>query len=440
MTPVHLFLLFAASSGRNEDSPREGNESRWRRRTAKRRQRVDALLDLIEAGGLPDLMQPKLTSKMTRGDSLVPTLQVPTSSKIKWEEVDPLLDPMQGGKIRDFERGMRKRAQVESFYYLLSVLIGAQQDSKASSKDSRITIIDAGCGAGNLVIALAGLLSSQSDNLRFLAVDVNQHALNRLEERANSVEECSKMLETCCADLGDYEYISSKIPLNHTAIVVSLHACGAASDMAMNLAFRCNKAPFIICPCCTAKSLTKRTVLPNTDETEKEYIEPFASFRRSGASFDIVYPRSKWLNSKLVQSNRIGIEEEYSILAKVADLGLGPQTSAEQRLTQRRAKKIVEFDRLLSASDNEGYSVRLMRVMGHDPLVYSKGDLLVGAEQGTVGANVLWINQMQHKRITAAIDGLGRMIQRISAMGRGISAEHVNKQDFSVDNFDSFVI
>eukprot|EP00804_Cyclotella_cryptica_P023864 CCRYP_018682-RA/>CCRYP_018682-RA protein AED:0.06 eAED:0.06 QI:1519/1/0.5/1/0/0/2/0/67 len=55
-------------------------------------------------------------------------------------------------------------------------------------------------------------------------------------------------------------------------------------------------------------------------------------------------------------------------------------------------------------------------------------------------SKLLWINQMQHKRITAAIDGLGRMIQRISAMGRGISAEHVNKQDFSVDNFDSFVI
>lgn len=389
MTPAHIFLLFAAASGCHENSPREGNESRWRRRTAKRRQRADDLLDLIEAGGLPALTEPKFTSKISSEISFVPTLRIPYSSKIHWEEVNPLLDPMQGGKIRSTERGMRKRAQVESFYYLVSGLIEAKLQSKASNNNSGITIIDAGCGAGNVVVALAGLLSSKSESLRFLAVDVNQQALERLSERVKSIVECSKIVETCCGDLLDYEYISSQIPSNHSAIVVSLHACGAASDMAMNLAFRCNNAPFIICPCCTAKSLTKRIVLQNIDGTEKERFEQFTSSQRSGASLDIGYPRSEWLKSKLIQSSSGSIEEKYSLLAKVADVGLGPQTPAKQRYTQSRAKTVVELDRLLSASENEGYNVRLMRVMGHDPLLYSKGDLLLGARRGTDEDNVL---------------------------------------------------
>ena len=68
------------------------------------------------------------------------------------------------------------------------------------------------------------------------------------------------------------------------------------------------------------------------------------------------------------------------MLAKVADIGLGPQTLSQQREQQARAKKIVELDRLLAASEDHGYDVRLMRIKNHDPLVYSKGDLLIGGK------------------------------------------------------------
>ena len=355
----------------NSDS---SDESRWRRRTAKRRQRADDLLDAIEVGGLPRLTPHAVLD--------VSTLQIP--SRIDWDTVDPSLDPMHGGKLRDSERGVRKRAQVDGFYYVLSSLVEAMLQFGEPERVNRVTIVDAGCGAGNLAIPLAGLFASKCKNVSVLAVDVNKHALQRLDERARQMNN----IKTCCADLADYEYISSQIPQGQNVIVVSLHACGAASDMAMNLAFRCNSAPFVICPCCTAKSLMKRSSTNNKPDSKS--FSPAASFQRSGASTDITYPRSGWLKSRLLESGMsTAIEEQYTLLAKVADVGLGPQTPSQQRQTQYRAKKVVELDRLLSASENKGYDVRLMRLPDHDPLVYSKGDLLLGAKGGSLGANVI---------------------------------------------------
>jgi len=138
--------------------------------------------------------------------------------------------------------------------------------------------------------------------------------------------------------------------------------------------FACN-APFIICPCCTAKSLTKRSDTPTQQSS--------ASFIRSGATTDINYPRSTWLRSRLVGQDGneyITMEEHYTTLAKVADVGLGPQTPSQQREHQRRAKHIVEMDRLKYASEEHGYNVSLMRIEGHDPKVYGKGEILLGTK------------------------------------------------------------
>ena len=149
----------------------------------------------------------------------------------------------------------------------------------------------------------------------------------------------------------------------------------------MELAYACNDAPFVLCPCCTAKSLTARVQDDSTD--------PNASFQRSGATSDLTYPRSSWLRSKLSERR---LEKEYEVLAKVADVGLGPQTPSEQRAHQRRAKRIVELDRLMSAAEGRGgdgkkYYVRLARI--HDARFYGKGEVLLGAPEGGVVADAL---------------------------------------------------
>ena len=353
-------------------APVVNEPSRWQRRTAKRRQRTESLLELIEQN-----TDNTSSSSMTNYD--IPTLKIPTQYKINWDEVIPELDPMRGGKIRQgtskrTERGVRKRAQVECFYYICSTLL--------ESQDSNVTIIDAGCGAGNLAIGLAGLLDIHNNipnnhHVNVLAVDVNKHALQRLEERAETIFP-SGYLNTCCEDLANIQEILAQVPADNNVIVVSLHACGSASDMAMELAFACD-APFIICPCCTAKSLTKRSDIP----TQQSSYDTSASFIRSGATADINYPRSIWLRSRMVGQDGkefITMEEQYTTLAKVADVGLGPQTPSQQREHQRRAKHIVEMDRLRYASEEHGYNVRLMRIENHDPLVYGKGEILLGTK------------------------------------------------------------
>jgi len=379
----YLFILLLAAANHGENSSLNSRQSsRWRHRTSKRRQRTNELLDSIEKDGL-QLPSNIMTSYVSEGVN-VPILPIPPSYRIDWDGIDPLLDPMKGGKIRMTDRGNRKRAQVEAFHYVISCIVKAKIQARGANDFHGITILDAGCGAGNLAVALAGLLS-KSEHISVLALDVNEQALLRLKERAQLILSSRLTnLETCCADLADYEYIQSQIPTDHSVIVVSLHACGAASDMAMNLAFRCN-APFVICPCCTAKSLTKRK-----ESKERHNFDPAASFQRSGASRDITYPRSNWLKSKLLKSTlEISTDEQYNMLAKVADVGLGPQTPTQQRSAQHRAKKVVEIDRLLSASENEEYYVDLMILPDHDPLVYGKGDLLLGAKEGSEEAKAI---------------------------------------------------
>ncbi|KAL7551302.1 hypothetical protein ACHAWF_014481 [Thalassiosira exigua] len=386
--------------------------SRWRKRTARRRERAERLLDAVEAGGLPPLGlgTPPLTdadAACGAADDDVPTLLVPPSSRIDWDSVPPDLDPVRGGKLRGgTDRGRRKRRQVEAFHHAVTSLLDS---AGAATAGGRFTIVDAGCGAGNLAIPLAGLLASPPRRGDFrgvvevLAVDVNGRALERLSDRARSAGVPDRALRTCRADLADWERVRSTIPPDRKAIVVSLHACGAASDMAMELAFRCNSAPFVICPCCTAKSLTKRGApsadgsAVSTDGGGAAIVEGNASFHRSGATSDIRYPRSAWLRSKLEGRDGEGATsaadaaayEKYSLLARVADVGLGPQTPSRQREHQRRAKRIVELDRLMAASEDRGYAVRLARVADHDPSVYGKGEVLLGGMGGTAFGEVL---------------------------------------------------
>ena len=410
----HLTATTVLTAAATTTTDNGHDKSRWVRRTAKRRQRTENLLDLIEAydGDSDVLIDDSLhaTSPLTSTDYEIPTLQIPPKYKLNWDEIDSNLDPIRGGNIKQvtmksIERGERKRAQVEAFHYVVSRLL----DSMVSQHTSRdVTIIDCGSGAGNLAIGLAGMLSrhrndSNNQHVNVLAVDVNKQALQRLEHRAGVSEIPTGCLSTLCADLADTQEILSHIPQNHDIVVVSLHACGSASDMAMELALEC-KCPFVICPCCTGKSLSKRS---DALQTSNKTFMSNASFLRSGCTANITYPRSKWLRSLLakptfeskhdkennngyegIKMNTSTEEEQYTILAKVADVGLGPQTPESQREHQRRAKKIVEIDRLLCASEHD-FTVTLIRMANHNPLFYGKGEVLLGAKRETLEADVL---------------------------------------------------
>ena len=362
--PTSLLALSSSPQPSSSDTTSTNNntsKSKWSRRTERKRQKTGNLLSLIPP-------PPQLNT----WDCPTPVLRAP---EIDWESCSPDLDPQQGGKLKPGSlRAIRKRRAIEAFCYISEHILKATKGG---------TILDAGSGAGNLAIPLAGLLPRNLD-ATVAALDVNPIALQRLQQR-------SPEIQTICTDLAFTDKIDLKA--YGVQLVVSLHACGAATDMAIRLATR-NNLPFCMSPCCTAKAVKGR--ISTTKVMNRiNMMEPSASSYRSGAPKDIAYPRSQWLhhainNIKADQSSSTTTVEQdeeknlrlYEMLAMVADVGLGPQTPKEQVLHQQRSKLIVEWDRLMEiCEDYPNYQVAMFHI-NKDPLEqgydYGKREIFVG--------------------------------------------------------------
>jgi SAM-dependent methyltransferase len=211
-----------------DQSPRRPKRS-YAERTSARRKRTNQLLESI--------LPPSGSGSLEEIE--VPELEAPS---IDWSRIHVDLDPQKGGNLQqDTPRSRRKRLQVEAFLHLCKELLPGIEDDKES------TIVDAGSGAGNLAIPLAGLLQSH-----VLAIDMNQIALDRLEDRSREIPGCD--VSTLCADLA-----TAVLP-DACSIVCSLHACGAATDMAIRMSTQ-YRLPFVMSPCCTG-NIRERDIPP----------------------------------------------------------------------------------------------------------------------------------------------------------------------------------
>ena len=339
---MFAFLMLLSTPNPKDVVVVEG--SKWSRRSARKREQIGGLLSSIQS--------PSFDIKgIVTPSSLVSQLFIDTldaAPVIDWS-LYPNLDPQEGGMLKaDSPRATRKRRQIEAFVYIIRSTL---QNRDASAPSLKQVIVDAGSGAGNLAIPLAHIL-----DCNVLAIDVNDVALDRLKVRDDTVK-------TLCADLASP---TIELPPN-AAIVCSLHACGAATDLAIQLATR-HGLPFCVSPCCTAKALTVRKGASGSNR-----YGPSTSFQRSGSPLDMTYPRSKWLQSCLPTIDAV---KSYSQIAKVADVGLGPQTPSSQREHQRLAKVIVELDRLAGVVERHNYSVGIFRIQDHDN--YGKSEIMIG--------------------------------------------------------------
>ena len=188
--------------------------------------------------------------------------------------------------------------------------------------------------------------------------------------------------------------------------VVSLHACGAASDLAIMAAIQ-HQLPFVISPCCIGKTLTVRSGYgwdaQNSSSTSLSHHSPklpltMPTQRASTPMGIITYPRSKWFQQHEVSY------DQYRLIAAAADYGVrqkkplrSPPSNSIATTTdandteemrryqrQRRAKRLIEIDRLQYAHE-QGYEVRLLELPRIGPL-YTKRELLIGALRNTPAA------------------------------------------------------
>ena len=404
---------------------RKDRAERYSRKRRKVATKTDQIIDSI-LSKLNDNHSNNNVDNIDKDDLIIYNISSQTpildAPNLDWSSCPEEIDPMLGGKIRmGTQRGERKRAAVETFLTVVQTIILGKEivdnddddDNNSKPTNNKNVIADLGCGAGNLSIPLAWWLNKL--NFKILGVDINEHALTMLQKRAHNlgidvetlqadlltlISDDDSNTSTAGGDGGDTKDIvdvdsnsliddKKKNQLHNCAAVVSLHACGAASDLSMSAAVG-NDLPFVISPCCIGKISTRRTSSATGHKTGMmPPIQVLSSSERSGApSAMISYPRSTWLNEAVSF-------EEYQMLAAAADYGVGGESNKEieeaineQEVARRRrckiSKKIIEIDRLQWAKEH-GYYIRLLELPRIGPL-YPKRELLLGAKEGSTAA------------------------------------------------------
>ncbi len=141
----------------------------------------------------------------------------------------------QNGKIKNDK--IRKYNQIDYFVELVKPIIQSFED-----KDE-IVVMDAACGKSYLSFVLNFYLREVlKKKCYFIGVDYSDTVIDASKRIASNLGYSN--MEFIKADLREY------MPKRNIDLVISLHACDTATDMAMGLGIR-SKARAIVCvPCC----------------------------------------------------------------------------------------------------------------------------------------------------------------------------------------------
>jgi len=285
------------------------------------------------------------SASLTMSHHLFENMPVLDAPKLDWSNCP--FDPL---RSLPASRGLRKQAAVEAFLFVLQSALLLEPEQQQFRR-----VADLGCGTGHLTLPLAWFLQDQGCVV--VGVDMDGHALELLRQK--STADGGGKVETMQQEIQTLDTIAN------CSAVVSLHACGSASDWAMAVAIS-HSIPFAISPCCIGKfeaSLRSNNTIKNNNMI-------------------LSYPRSQRLSMRIKRS-------EYQLLAAAADYGVSPtqEVPDDERDRQsrgRRAKQLVELDRLEWAKELD-YDVRMVELPRLGPW-YPKRELLLGAKKGTIAA------------------------------------------------------
>ncbi len=137
------------------------------------------------------------------------------------------------GKIRN--NMIRKYDQIDHFIELVRPML-EEDDSDT------ITVLDCGCGKSYLGFVLNYFIRDVLHRrCRITGVDIAPGVIDASRKTAEQLGYAN--MEFVCADLREYR-------ANHPSMVISLHACDTATDMAMGLAVRSGAKNIACVPCC----------------------------------------------------------------------------------------------------------------------------------------------------------------------------------------------
>jgi len=165
---------------------------------------------------------------------------------IKIGKADPLLKEIgimtKEGKIKNDK--IRKYNQIDHYVELLEGILDKLP------KNQTINILDCGCGKSYLTFVLNYYLTEvKKIKCHFIGLDYSEGVILASKKMAENLG--YRNMEFHALDINDY---SADKKIN---VVVSLHACDTATDMALALGIRVNSEVIIAVPCCHRELLNQ---------------------------------------------------------------------------------------------------------------------------------------------------------------------------------------
>jgi hypothetical protein len=147
---------------------------------------------------------------------------------------------------------IRKYNQIDHFVELVDALIKEQGD-----KDS-ITILDCACGKSYLSFVLNFYIKEKlKKNCYFIGLDISEQVITSSKKMAQNLG--YKNMEFHQIDIQNYQ------PERKIDIVISLHGCDVATDMAIAAGVRYGAGGIIVIPCCHRELLGQYEYKPFTE-------------------------------------------------------------------------------------------------------------------------------------------------------------------------------
>ena len=298
--------------------------------------------------------------------------------RVDWGKCPPSADPAGSNKRGGAARGERKRLQVESF----RAVVNAAATTLGLDGSRRPTIVDFGCGTGNLLLPLA----AEHPEADFVGLDLNPRSIELLARRASDAG-----LTNVQSQVGLVEEYTGPCDL-----ALALHVCGSGTD-AVLLQAQARNAAFVVAPCCIGKlrdgglksvAGMRRAIstfedthtngdletTEDDDSSEELVVRPGNGM----PAMRVIHPRSRWMRGEVQRPVYMG-------LAAAADWSGHAGVDAMRAFTgelgrlPRAAKAAVELDRGAAAAE-AGYGVRMMKML--HPGAGLKNDIILGFPRG----------------------------------------------------------
>lgn len=188
----------------------------------------------------------KVTVKYLDNDDVKPNIDEYTSSQIKNRDyyvkvgqANDLLKEIgvltKDGKIKNDK--IRKYNQIDHFVELIDKLL-----KELEFKDS-ITVLDCACGKSYLSFVLNYYIKEVlKKKCYFIGIDYSETVIKASKKMADNLG--YKNMDFIKEDLTNYT------PNKEIDLVISLHACDTATDMAIGLGIRAKSKAIVVVPCC----------------------------------------------------------------------------------------------------------------------------------------------------------------------------------------------